>query len=437
MSGDSAAALAAPVPPSRLASDITSLTLPSAQGTGAPPKRQLRRNLYRYLDSFRDHTRRPRVAKCGHVRCAEKVGLFVGQRGEDGHAAASFGGLIKCRSKSCPLCIARRRAQYAEEILRVAQLWTEDHKLPSTATYLATFTIRHGMGDRLEDIGIGVRQAWRRFVSSKAWQATRRRYGLQYVVAEELTYGDNGWHPHLHVLFLPEQRLSGAELLQLSDLFYERWADMVERERQLGPSNVPDPEHGTDLRPCASSDYISKTVGLELADPGSKRGKRGGRSPIRLLQRWADEDCEESLARYQEYERVMHGRRDLTWSRGLRSYRQQACEQLKAEAAAQREALQLVIAMPALIWDRYRTQRAAHAALAEAAEREGVPGVVAVLSRALGQWCVPLIESATREAQQALEQGTEVFAFPSIARQARERAPPAPSLWAVPQWPDV
>lgn len=400
--------------------------------TGAPetpePERhtpKLRRLLYRLSEAYREHAIAPRVAKCARVRCDRQVAIPLHTR--EGKQAASFQGLIKCRSKACPVCLAVRRSKYAEEILRVAKLWTDDHRSGRTATYLATFTIRHGTGDDLTTIGHGVRACWRKFLSGRTWQALRLQYGFEYIAAEELTHGANGWHPHMHVLFLPTRRLTMDEVLNLSGEFYERWASIVERE--LGPAFVPNDVHGADFRPCASQDYITKAVGLELADPGTKRGKKGGRSPVQLLAAFEDKGDEQALGLYREYERVMRGRRDLTWSKGLRSYREQACLELKDEARAVAATAQTVAVFPPDIWDKWRRTRDAHSRVLEAAEGEGLEGVARVVAAELGAWAADLVRKQTARTLRQLESVKEREALQAVSE---SRGPPGAFGWLSP-----
>lgn len=401
-------------------SERTSITLRDAGETPKPPTKALRRKLYQLADAYRPHTRRPRVAKCAHTRASGMVG--VEQRQAD--RSASFAGLVKCRCKVCPPCLARRRSQYAEEILRVTDLWAEANG--HSGVYLATFTIRHGMGDSLETTGLGVRAAWRSFVSSSAWQSMRREWGLEYIVAEEVTFGGHGWHPHLHVLFLARRWLREPEYVALADQLHERWARVV--CRVLGERYVPSAEHGTDFRPARKEDYIAKAVGLELADPGTKQGKRkkgefrrpAGRTPIQLLASYDEHNDELALERYQEYERVMSGRRDLTWSRGLKSYRQRAKAELKEEASEERKERLLLLAMPGVVWDKWRHVRRSRTLILEAAERGGAVEVHQLLRRELGQWAVDATLAATAECA-----ASEV-SLHDLAHLAHAREPRAP-----------
>lgn len=386
----------------------------ASEPANTPPERsgRLRRELFGLRDAWRPHTHRPRIAKCGWTRAAAAVAV----RTVDGSSA--YAGLIKCRSKACPVCLAARRSAYASEILRVCEIWqrTQSHH----GVYMATFTIRHSNGDALERIGPGVRAAWRRMVSSMAWQNFRGAWGIQYICAEEVTHGDNGWHPHLHVLFLPRRVLGKTEYRDVATSLFVRWQAAVIRE--LGEEYAPE-RIGNDFRPARREDYISKAVGLELADPGTKRGKRfsSGRTPVQLLRDFANRESEASRALYLEYESAMSGRRDLTWSRGLRSLREQARAELSAERKALESHIQAVF--PAGVWDRVRHVPGARVAILESAQRQDIESIEALLKRHLGQWAVD-------ETRRLGAVATGIEWIPEPLQRAREaRGPPQRITW--------
>jgi hypothetical protein len=236
-----------------------------------------------------------RLQRCGRDRYQSKVEVLAAG------GSAWFDGVQRCRSRACPVCWVSRRAKLAHEIQHVVDTRVrETRQMP----LLATLTIRHSAEDPVS-ICRSVRSCWRKFIQRRGWRQFRDDAQLEWVIAEEVTLGDHGWHPHLHALLLP--RRSAGDVLQRADWWYETWAAIVERE--LGAAHVPSPEHGTDLRPCTTAGYLTK-LGLELTDAGAVKG----RAPLALLQAGA-------LNEYMELQLSRHRARDLTWSRGLRPYR--------------------------------------------------------------------------------------------------------------------
>src|SRR6185503_16585697 len=100
----------------------------------------------------------------------------------------------------CPVCAARITEQRRKELSNAVSRWPG--KL-----LLVTFTFRHERRDRLTDllarlVGKGKqRGAFQWMKSGKQWQEILRDVEwVGSVRALEVTYGDNGWHVHIHEL---------------------------------------------------------------------------------------------------------------------------------------------------------------------------------------------------------------------------------------------
>ena len=237
-----------------------------------------------------------RVRLCGRQRFRKHVDVFCAQ------GSAWFDGVVRCRTRYCPVCWISRRARAAHEIR-----WVVDRRCEDTGQVplLATMTVRHSSRDPV-DICRRVRDCWRLHVSGKQWQAYRKGSEVEWITAEEVTFGQNGWHPHLHALLLP--RGKHGDVLARAQWWNERWCSIVRRE--MGAEHEPDPLFAFDLRPITAAEYLTK-LGLELTDAGAVKG----RAPLALLQ-------EGEIDRYVELQHSRHRARDLTFSRGLKSYRE-------------------------------------------------------------------------------------------------------------------
>ncbi|HVJ24366.1 MAG TPA: hypothetical protein VM756_10570, partial [Burkholderiales bacterium] len=174
---------------------------------------------------------------------------------------------------------------------------------------LATFTVRHQASDHVS-LTREVRACWRSLLQRRKWRLWSKQHGAEWICAEEITRGDNGWHPHLHTLLMPQRDIDAEEA---GGEFFEDWHDTV--ERRLGPEHCPSWEHGVDLRPCDSATYVTK-IGLELTDVANAKG----RSPLALLEDAANGDPR-GLELYVQLQRERRRARDLSWSRGLKSIR--------------------------------------------------------------------------------------------------------------------
>jgi len=253
-------------------------------------------------------------------------------------------GTVRCRARVCPVCWVGRRAALAHEIDHVCSEW---RKLYPAVPQLATLTVRHHAGNPVRIVR-DVRACWRAQLQGRSWQLYKRERGIELIAAEEVTHGENGWHPHMHVLLLPK-REQDTELHRVDALWWhDKWSRTV--ERKLGRDFVPSREHGTDLRPCRVEQYLSK-LGIELTDAGEVKA----RSPFALLR-------DGSVDKYLELQLSRQRARDVTWSRGLRALR---------DSMPERPA-------PRVLWTpaAYEFERAAESGTlldtVEAAERGGV-----------------------------------------------------------------
>lgn len=274
-------------------------------------------------------------------------------------------GLMACGSvHECPTCRDRIASVRAREI----QTATNTHRDRGGVVIMATLNVRHRWGmtaglirevprvfgamrkDRrwrewwqaleLGRVEVRTRKVRRRLGA----QTTRETYGevapgieleedsrgrlcevrtveyrhvcMDYVRAAEQTHGENGWHPHLHVLvFLERAPNSMRALARIRGELAEMWGDTVARE--LGESHRPSRRRGVHLKVCKGDigDYLSK-LGLEIASDLDKRSS-GGRTPLELLEDSSTGDLE-ARALWRQYTSAVLGMRQLTWSRGTR-----------------------------------------------------------------------------------------------------------------------
>lgn len=287
-----------------------------------------------------------RVARCCRepIKGGDTVAIWKASNGR-----TYYQGVQKCgRLWVCPVCgsvISERRRL---DIGRAVTSWAE----LGGKVVMVTLTVQHGAEIGLGSLYDGLQRAFERLTSGRGWMALRARYGLAHSIrALEVTYGDNGWHPHLHVLYFltPGQELHVAEL-EVDML--ARWSLMV-RAAGLNPVN----EHGVNVRVGWNrvADYLEKYGRLpasgsdwspahELAKSAVKNAHTvSGRTPFALLADWANGD-ELAGARFLEYSGVMFGKRHLYWSAGLREAVGLGDELNDEEeiAASEREGEQLV-----------------------------------------------------------------------------------------------
>jgi hypothetical protein len=208
---------------------------------------------------------------------------------------------------------------------------------------LLTLTTAHDYGDKLRAMKELVREANRALFRGAAGKRLARKLGLKHrVVAFETTYGENGWHAHIHALVFHWRTPEPGAV----DSLRERWQRIVER---FAWKARPSLERGADLRPSNQAEYIAK-LGLELTNI---LGKRSGK---RSLTHWeilaaAIEGDPEARRLWLEFTDAMLGAKQLTWSKGARvalglSERDEDVDHAEEPPA------QLLVEVPAEVWDR-------------------------------------------------------------------------------------
>ena len=305
-------------------------------------------------------------------------------RAADGRASVQ--GLQQCGSVwHCPCCSPRISAGRRDELNALLK-WARQQRL---MPLLLTLTGRHRRQDTLARLIVGMKGAKQRLHQGRDWRAVSGQIA-GHVTATELSYGRHGWHLHFHTLLL----VSAVGEQQALSLFHglrTAW------EKALGKEGLDCNDHGFDIQGAArAGDYIAKWgAAEELALSGEKKPRNGqkgrtiwellaiaGGKPDALLSQ------EEASALWADYARLFKGRRQLTWSRGLKAQaglNDKSDEELLAEA----DQLELLTSgsteigrLTAAEW-RAVLRANLRCALLEAVETEGRPGLLSIVRQAL------------------------------------------------------
>jgi hypothetical protein len=192
-----------------------------------------------------------------------------------------FGGLRTCDSPwACPVCAPTLAERRGEALARTLEQFHE----AGFRIVHAVLTVRHTRGEGLADVFGALADAWRRMGKSRAFRPHWE--GLGYARAVEITFGKNGWHPHIHLaLAVPPER----DLYELREALWEAWSGAVlevgwaPSDRQAYSYEIV--ETATDIAEVAR--YVAKTtnswgIGAEVAG-GSRKKSTEGLTPLQLL----------------------------------------------------------------------------------------------------------------------------------------------------------
>lgn len=222
----------------------------------------------------------------------------------------------------------------------------EDVEHASGEIAFLTLTIRHKSTDDLDTM-------WRAI--SKAWERTTRSNNILkrgmpgYIRAAELTHGKNGFHLHLHVILLvPSGWSSSVETdakdnrpphVKHGDSIFKTWKESVGRlgyESYKSAFDLSMITSEKDIKDAVEkiSRYTTKAsktwdVALELAGAFAKTASGDNLSPQQILavihadmsgfeHSFTDAQISRYRAVYATYEEASHGKRQMTWSAGLK-----------------------------------------------------------------------------------------------------------------------
>lgn len=240
---------------------------------------------------------------------------------------AFYGGLMVCGSVwVCPVCAAKITERRRNELSKAVQL----HKNQGLELSMLTLTFSHSKLDKLEDLIMAFRKALNKMQSGRRY--VKLKDELQYVGtvrAMEITYGENGWHPHVHLLIFHKTKIDPHDFEDFEDSYFALWQGAC---ASVGLSTSR--EHGVKLDDAREAEnYVTKhgeiekektdknwTVDMELTKANTKKGRVGSLTPFDFL-RVVVEDGDLTYKRqYQEYAAATKGMRQLFWSRGLKKH---------------------------------------------------------------------------------------------------------------------
>lgn len=300
---------------------------PQGLGDDAEPwRRTARKARYQLRDTAAGLLSGEAVCRCGryavdHPNASRGalpgfVSVKVGQRG------AHFGNVTTCKSVwHCPVCASKIAAGRREEVATaIAKHLADDEGRPvRRSVYMATLTIPHRF-EQCRHLRRGAAAAYRRMAQGKHWKPAKIAAGLiGSIRALEITHGQNGWHPHYHVLlFFDHDDARRAEAF--GAMLFKRWARAVERSLfgRCSPNAFRLEKCST---PAEAGDYVTKWgPDWELTHAHLKDAKSGGRTPWRILRDYAENGEVRDADLFREFALAFKGARQLEWSRGLKAH---------------------------------------------------------------------------------------------------------------------
>jgi hypothetical protein len=224
----------------------------------------------------------------------------------NGRAFAS--GLISCGNIwTCATCSARIEARRCQE----SEAAYSEHVASGGTFGMLTLTLRHKKDTPLAESLEALNHAWERLQQRRKFQPLYHMLAGT-VATVEITYGDNGWHPHLHIILLAGAETTYEQVKEQTDSLRSNWSHLVNSR-----TNRYTLEHGLNLvwfgKDAATAAKYTHKIAQEMTLSINK-SKGPTKHPLELL----DRDDEQATALFIEYALATKGRQKHRWSNGLR-----------------------------------------------------------------------------------------------------------------------
>lgn len=264
------------------------------------------------------------------------------------HKKAFYAGLMSCaNSRTCPVCAAKINERKSNEMRTMAN----QAEAMGLKLSMMTFTAPHNAADKIEELVPKISESLAAFWRGAPAKRFKEKYGIVgHIRSFEVRYGENGWHPHFHIIVvsknsLPTTKRCGRGVVlpvseQSGDWCWvlERWQAMTVKSGLSCPN-----EYGLDIQNGSQAgEYITKfgsdgeiletkqgkKITWDMADEitkgNTKKGRKGSLSPWDLLALSVDADTDEEKRKakimFLFYARAMVGVSQIKWSRGLRDF---------------------------------------------------------------------------------------------------------------------
>jgi hypothetical protein len=272
--------------------------------------REVRKERYAVQSVARMALPKERVSKCLRIPWnSSEIEVWKHLKTEK----AFYNKLLVCGSVwTCPVCAAKISERRKEEITKAF----EQHKAQGGKIALLTLTFRHKKNDRLKDTLKRFLSASSMFRSGKRYQKIRESMGLiGSIRVFEITYGDNGFHPHIHMALFYTNNI-------ILPLFKSAMFELWETACKKHDLTVLE-DYALDLQDGAKAqEYIAKhgtwSLEQELSKSHIKKGRMNSLTPFDFLREFLVTGETEYINLFKEYAEALKGKSQIFWSPGLK-----------------------------------------------------------------------------------------------------------------------
>ena len=256
--------------------------------------------------SYETYVHRVNYCLKRRIDASKQVSVRYNEKREKAH----YDNVQRCGSVwTCPFCARKITEGRREEMKTAVDGWQKR----GGYVYLVTLTNSHHKGDNLPDLLKGQARA-----KQKLWEKTKACKWMKAappsgrISRSQVTYGDNGWHPHYHLLVFFDHQIDTGALQTFLGL---EWIEAC-RKAKL---KLPSLEHGVDVQKGKRlSDYVAKWgIEEEMTKGHVKKGKKDSLTPFDLLRQ--SEDNPQYRHLFKVFADAFKGKAQLHWTKGLKA----------------------------------------------------------------------------------------------------------------------
>lgn len=224
---------------------------------------------------------------------------------------AFYAGLQVCGSVwNCPPCAAKISERRRCELKKAVDL----HKESGGGVVMMTLTFSHHRNDKLIGILDDFLKSIRKFRSGRPYTKIMEQLEVVGTIRTfEITWGRNGWHPHVHILVFYRNSVVFPMLEFQLFILWQRACSangLLTKER-----------YGLTIQDGGQADdYITKWgVDQEMTKSHIKKGRDDSLTPFDFLRKYIETEDKKFLNLFSEYAAALKGKSQLFWSRGLKA----------------------------------------------------------------------------------------------------------------------
>ncbi len=236
---------------------------------------------------------------------------------------AHYGNLMVCGSIwLCAVCASKISERRKKELIQAVNNHTG-------GLAMVSFTMRHSSGDSLKDNLEIINGAYRSVTSGRWYQNLKTRFKIIGSVSNlEITYGQNGWHPHKHILLFFKYDITPETIEELRQQLTKVYLQSLWKLGGSGLDRVAVDVQEAKSEKQKYAEYMAKFdknpsdrvwgVEAEMTKSHVKTVAQGGKSYWELLKDLSLTGEYKYLLLVREYAKFTKGKQSLVYSKGLR-----------------------------------------------------------------------------------------------------------------------